>query len=185
MEQKMDKDELLDLLYQKVKYLEREVELLKQNRNSLSFSFPIFEYSYEEWLNVMSVTKEQILNILEHDKPDFVYGLKYFININMSKEMKMPFCVYKKNLYVLYKENDIKKWKKLDKEGDIFKKIIDNICIKLQKFLMSNKNIYGVDQFIYKLISLNTMKSELLKKCNTELIFKWLKQESTVFDEPY
>ena len=49
---------------------------------------------------------------------------------------------------------------------------------------MSNKNIYDADQVVYKLISLNTMKSELLKKCNTDVIFKWLKQESTVFDEP-
>lgn len=181
----MDRDQLLDLLYEKVKYLEKEVELLKQSKNSISFSFPIFDYSYEEWLNEMSVTKEQILKILESVKPDFVSGLKYFINTNKSKEvMKMPFCVYKKKLYVLYKESDIKKWKKLDKEGDIFKKIIDNISIKLQKFLLNNKNIYDVDQIIYKLILLNAMKSELLKKCNTELIFKWLKEESTVFDEP-
>jgi len=181
MELKTDK-ELIYILFEKVKELEKEIAILKTKQFVSNWSIvplPIYEYSYKEWVNRMIVTEEYIKYILESMKIDFVDGFKNFIEKNISKtNVEIPFCLYKKKLYVLEKEKDVNVWKVFDKEKT-YTTFITLVWMKLLNFLNDSKmrqEIYEPNVVWEKIRLLSTMKSILIKHTNRDTIIKWMKE---------
>jgi len=96
---------------------------------------------------------------------------------------EVPLYVYKKKLYILEKEKDVKTWKLFDKVY-VFTSFIDIVCSKINKFLFDNKEkIYETDIIWEKIRLLYTMKKNLLKSNNRYSLIKWMKEIAIQQDE--
>jgi hypothetical protein len=177
MESKTER-ELINILFEKVRELEKEIAILKTKQyvsNGSIIPAPIYEHSYKDWLNQMTVTEEYIKYILESVKIDFVDGFKNYIEKNIAKT-EIPICFYKKKLYVLEKEKDVNKWKIFDKENT-YSSFITIVYMKMIKFLHNNRQEFYEENIIWEKIRLmNTMKSNLMKPSNRDSIIKWMKE---------